>query len=271
MAFFSDKPADNDAIRFGAKQIRENFNGIINDGIVISKPPLYGEGSPAANVGRAGERYIDTKTGNQYLKNTSDKWEMKVSLDSIINDTIGSTVNSSISSTINNAINNANNEIINTGIVIPKPSLYGAGVPATNIGQPNELYIDTKTGNHYLKKSSGNWESKLSMDSPVEKVQVLGNCSGAITINATNGNIITMTVKSALTITLSANASNSYGRVLTLIMANAGSYTVTWPSSVKWAGNMAPTLTATGTDIVTLITTDNGTRWLGMLGGGGFA
>lgn len=270
MAYDPTKPADTDLVKKSAELIRNNFEGLRNDGIVLAKPPLYGDGAPAINVGQTGASYIDAKTGNQYLKNASDKWEVKLSLNSIINNTISNAIDYSLNNTVSELMSSTKNEIVSTGIVLPKPSLYGDGVPAANIGQTSQLYIDTKTGNHYLKKASGDWEAKLSMDSPVEKVQALGNCSGSITISAVNGNIITLTVKSTLSINLNANTSNSYGRVLTLIMTNGGSYTITWPSSIRWAGNMAPLLTATGIDIVTFITTDNGAKWFGMLGGSAF-
>lgn len=112
---------------------------------------------------------------------------------------------------------------------------------------------------------------KADLDAPTEKVQALGNKSGTVAINAANGNIATLTATGALTITLTASAASGYGRVLTLIMTNAGNYAVMWPSSVKWADGTAPTLTASGTDIVTLVTTDNGATWRGMLSGGGYS
>lgn len=80
MAFFPDKPADNDEIRLGAKQIRDNFNGVINDGIVIPKPATYGSGTPKNSDGNNFERYIDILTGNEYIKITGT-WELCVGLD----------------------------------------------------------------------------------------------------------------------------------------------------------------------------------------------
>lgn len=79
MAFFPDKPADSDEIRLGAKQIRDNFDGIINDGIVIPKPPLAGDGVPPTTLGQSGERYIDALTGNEYIK-VNDVWVLSVDL-----------------------------------------------------------------------------------------------------------------------------------------------------------------------------------------------
>lgn len=113
--------------------------------------------------------------------------------------------------------------------------------------------------------------AKTDLDAPVEKTQVLGNKSGTVAINAANGNIVTLTAAGAITITLTASAASGYARVLTLIMTNAGSYTVTWPASVKWADGAAPTLTVSGTDIITLITTDNGVAWRGMLAEDGYS
>jgi hypothetical protein len=42
--------------------------------------------------------------------------------------------------------------------------------------------------------------------------------------------------------------------------------TVTWPSSVKWAGGTAPDAPASGeTDILVFHTRDGGTNWYGVL------
>ena len=48
-----------------------------------------------------------------------------------------------------------------------------------------------------------------------------------------------------------------------LQLANGGSYTVTWPSSVKWPSNTAPTLTSSGVDILIFSTVNTGTTWRG--------
>ena len=48
-----------------------------------------------------------------------------------------------------------------------------------------------------------------------------------------------------------------------LQLANGGSYTVTWPASVKWPANTAPTLTSSGVDLLIFSTTNTGTTWRG--------
>ena len=48
-----------------------------------------------------------------------------------------------------------------------------------------------------------------------------------------------------------------------LQLANGGSYTVTWPSSVRWPANTAPTLSTNGVDILIFSTVNTGTTWRG--------
>ena len=48
-----------------------------------------------------------------------------------------------------------------------------------------------------------------------------------------------------------------------LQLANGGSYTVTWPASVKWPSNTAPTLSTSGVDILIFSTVNTGTTWRG--------
>lgn len=77
MVFDPTKPADLDLVKKSAELIRENFEGLRKDGIVIAKPPLYGTGSPKTSAGENGDLYIDTETGNHYYKNTNGQWDMK--------------------------------------------------------------------------------------------------------------------------------------------------------------------------------------------------
>lgn len=107
--------------------------------------------------------------------------------------------------------------------------------------------------------------------SPTEKLQTLGTLSANTTINCANGNIATATLGAAITIGITANASTSTCRVCTLILTNGGAYTITWNSAIKWAGGTAPTLTASGVDVLTFMTVNNGTTWYGALNGSAFA
>ncbi len=69
---------------------------------------------------------------------------------------------------------------------------------------------------------------------------------------------------SANTFTFSNPTASGDACSFTLILTNGGSQTVNWPASVDWAGGTAPTLTSSGRDVLTFITTDGGTIWDGM-------
>ena len=82
------------------------------------------------------------------------------------------------------------------------------------------------------------------------------------------------TASSILDLTLTGNCAMTYpapsgGGQFTLLLKQdaTGSRTVTWPSTVRWAGGTAPTLTATAgkTDVVAFLS--DGTYWLGFVGG----
>jgi hypothetical protein len=48
-----------------------------------------------------------------------------------------------------------------------------------------------------------------------------------------------------------------------LQLTNGGTYTTTWPASVKWPANTAPTLTSSGVDLLIFSTANTGTTWRG--------
>ena len=58
----------------------------------------------------------------------------------------------------------------------------------------------------------------------------------------------------------------------TLILTAGGTHTLTWPSSVDWAGGSAPSAPASGEkNIYTFMSIDGGTNWYGFLAGAAFA
>jgi hypothetical protein len=105
-----------------------------------------------------------------------------------------------------------------------------------------------------------------------ERVTALGTISSTpYIINIENGNVQTLTVGGNFTaVFLNPPASGAAGS-LTLIITNGASSTLTWPSSVKWSSGAAPSLSSSGTDIVSFTTIDAGTTWYGFVGGIGFS
>jgi hypothetical protein len=87
---------------------------------------------------------------------------------------------------------------------------------------------------------------------------------GTITGNAVNlstGNYFKDTLAANTTYTISnAGAVQSFQ----LEVTGASTYTITWPTSIEWAGGVAPAAPANGeTDIFTFSTDDGGTSYIG--------
>ena len=96
--------------------------------------------------------------------------------------------------------------------------------------------------------------------------------SGATeTLDLESGNVFDLTLTANCTITLSNPPASGTSGSFTLILRQdgTGSRTVTWPASVDWASATAPTLTtdASAVDVLTFMTVDGGTVWLGFVAG----
>lgn len=102
-----------------------------------------------------------------------------------------------------------------------------------------------------------------------ETVNVIGSIGGGTQdIDLTLGNVVTGTVDTGTTtFTFSNPSASGVCCSFTLILENGGSQTVNWPASVVWTNGAAPTLTASGKDILTFFTVDAGTTWYGFLAG----
>jgi hypothetical protein len=93
-----------------------------------------------------------------------------------------------------------------------------------------------------------------------------GNLGATPVFDVSTGNHQTGTVNQTITSSTFTNptASDEYcGFVLSL--TNGAAFSVTWPTSVDWAGGTAPTLTTSGLDILHFFTYDGGTIWHGVV------
>lgn len=127
-------------------------------------------------------------------------------------------------------------------------------------------YLTSSTAaSTYLALAGGTLTGTLSTKS----VDVTTNFYGSITavsataIDCSAGNYFTKTASGALTWTIT-NVPSSRSFSFILRLTNGGTGTQTWPSSVKWPGGTAPTLTASGVDVLGFITEDGGTTWRGV-------
>lgn len=102
-----------------------------------------------------------------------------------------------------------------------------------------------------------------------ETVNAIGSIGGGTQdIDLELGNMVTATVDtSETTFTFSNPPASGTAGSFTLGLTNGGSQTVNWPASVNWAGGTAPSLTASGVDVLTFLTVDGGTNWYGFAAG----
>lgn len=127
---------------------------------------------------------------------------------------------------------------------------------ATNVGSvdvTNVMSAVERLQSLALLKSGGSLTGAVS-----EKLLFLSGTS--VTLDLTSANNFTHTITDNTTFTVSADSDTTF-QLGTLILNNAGSYTITWPSSFNWADNTPPTLNESGIDVITFFTIDGGTKY----------
>ena len=92
----------------------------------------------------------------------------------------------------------------------------------------------------------------------VEKLTSLSGTSVSLNLKTANNFTHNVTANTAFTVT--ANTGNSF-QLGTLVLTNGGAFTVTWPSSFKWADGAPPSLMESGIDVITFFTINGGTTY----------
>ena len=99
-------------------------------------------------------------------------------------------------------------------------------------------------------------------------VKVTGNqvnnvvAMGANDVDCSTGSYFTKTITGATTFTFS-NVPTGVEYSFTMEVTLNGSNAITWPSSVKWNADTAPTITDGKTQLFMFLTNNGGTRWRG--------
>jgi len=99
----------------------------------------------------------------------------------------------------------------------------------------------------------------ITIDGAYEQV---AEAVGALEIDCSAGNYFTKTISGNSTFTFANPAASGSVTAFTLELTHS-SGTVTWPSSVKWNADTAPTLTTGKTHLFMFVTDDGGTRYRG--------
>lgn len=89
----------------------------------------------------------------------------------------------------------------------------------------------------------------------------------AADIDLATGNYFYKTIAVNTTFTVTNVPANLTAQSFILELTNAGTYTITWFSGLTFVGGVAPTLTASGRDVLAFFTRDGGTTWSGFVVG----
>ena len=136
--------------------------------------------------------------------------------------------------------------------------------PAGVVGTAAILGANTFTGTQNL---ADNTLQRANLLDYAEITNAIGNATGAKTIDLALGNSVTATTTGATTWTFSNPTASDELCSFSIKLVNGGSAAQTWPASVDWPSATAPTLTASGTDVLVFITCDGGTTWYGFVAG----
>ena len=85
---------------------------------------------------------------------------------------------------------------------------------------------------------------------------------GANAVDCSAGNYFTKTITGATTFTFT-NVPTGVAYTFTMEVTLNGSNAITWPGTVKWPADTAPTITDGKTQLFVFLTDDGGTRWRG--------
>jgi hypothetical protein len=131
------------------------------------------------------------------------------------------------------------------------------------------LTSTTATAAAALPKAGGTVTGLVNMSDQILQRTVLkdyGETKVAMAAHAVDlelGNVFTYTLSGGQTVTFTNPPASGTAGSFTMIVTNGGSATLTWPTSVDWPAATAPTLTASGVDVLFFTTIDGGTIWYG--------
>jgi hypothetical protein len=163
-----------------------------------------------------------------------------------------------------------------TGLFSPAANTFGistSGVERLRISNSGNVGIGTSTPSEALHVVGTSLLDNLHIAKRyTETVSAISISSNTLTVNLNTCNLFTCPLNANITTLTISNTPVTSGHAIgfTLIFtADGTARSVTWPSGVKWAGGTAPTLTSANTkrDVLSFLSTDNGTSYLGFVGG----
>ena len=186
-------------------------------------------------------------------------------VDSLIYDNSGSDVTVSVSALAGAGSTAGINSPTFTGIPAGPTAAQGTDTTqlATTAFVNAEITADTATkanlGTTNTFAALQTLNAGLAVDGPYKQT---AEAVGALAIDLATGNYFTKTINGNSTFTFTNPPASGIACSFTLELTHT-SGTVTWPASVKWPADTAPTLTAGKTHLFIFVTDDGGTRYRG--------
>lgn len=134
-----------------------------------------------------------------------------------------------------------------TGPTGATSTVAGPTGPTGATGEVTLVGVQTLTN----KTLTGTKETKVAM--------------AAAAIDLATGNYFTKTITGAITLTLSNVPAAGTAISFILDVTNGSAFAITYFSGVKWAAATAPTLSASGRDVLGFFSHDGGTTWNGFV------
>ena len=152
-----------------------------------------------------------------------------------------------------------------------KTGLYEGGVTvvgtAGNAGAYTQIVVNDYTPtvlhyqcvNHAYMGNAVNTSSNSSMSAESSNLTAMA----ANSVDCRLGNYFTKTITGATTFTFDNPPASGVAYGFTMEVTLNGSNAITWPGTVKWNADTAPTLTDGMTQLFMFVTNNGGTRWRG--------
>ena len=155
----------------------------------------------------------------------------------------------------------------------------GSAATVTTAAQGNITSVGTLTA---LTMSGGincadNILQRPTLEDYAETVNAVGNVNSSTAFSFWDGNVQTVTVSgidtgSNIEFSISNPPASGIAGTMTVIFTNGNAHgDHSFHSSIKWPGDNAPTLSASGVDIISFTTIDAGTTYYGFVGGINFS
>ena len=220
--------------------------------------------NPIMTIGLDGIQYNPTLVTLDIIGNNTYGKGFRIAKSSAGNDARVAGVQMGVSSTATNntfLYNNIGTFTIYNGSDPTGTSLLSMSTSAATFGAPVDL--GTRELRNAIFKDYSEVTSSPAISSGTLTIDL--SAANVFTVSL-NANITTLTISNTLA---TSNTSTGFTLVLT---ADGTARTITWPGSVKWPAGTAPTLTSTNgkIDVLSFVSYDQGSTWLGFVGGQNF-